>query len=84
MHVKDNLAKAYCIKRDAAVLAAVLDGNIEPLKQIGTMLGKPFPTDEVAWVTAHKMCVAIMSMPDNLRAQSRSWLREHGFREEIA
>ena len=42
MDVKDNLAKAYCIKRDAAVLAAVLDGNIEPLKQIGVMFGKPF------------------------------------------
>lgn len=79
-----NLVKWYCIKRDAAVLDAVLNGEIQPLKQLGVIMGNPFPSDEVAWVAAHKMCAAITSMPDNLRQQSRTWLREHGFREDFS
>lgn len=73
----------YCRKRNAAVIAAVRDGNVEPLKRLAEKSEQQIPNDYVLLVSAHKMCLAITTMPEDLQAKSRRWLRERGFEEEI-
>lgn len=74
----------YCRERDAAVILAVYDGEIEPLKQLGKEYGIPLPSnDRAIEIVAHKMCLAIVTMPRELQDKSRKWLKEHGYKEEI-
>lgn len=73
----------YCRKRNAAVIAAVRDSNVEPLKRLAEKSEQQMPNDYVLLVSAHKMCLAITTMPEDLQAKARRWLRERGFEEEI-
>lgn len=70
--------KQYVAKRDAAVLSAVRDGDLEPLKALGRAAGAPVFSDEVILISAHKMCCNITTMPEELRKKSRKWLLAHG------
>lgn len=80
--IRDSIAK-YCRKRNAAVIAAVRDGNVEPLKHLAEKSDQPIPSDYVLLISAHKMCLVIPTMPEDLQAKSRQWLRERGFEEGI-
>lgn len=71
--------KRYCRQRDAAVLKAVVDGNLEPLKKLGRQNDIPVPSDEVLIISAHKLCCNITTMPKKLQEQSRKWLTERGY-----
>lgn len=75
--------KQYVRLRDAAVIAAVRDGNIELLKNLAEKADAPLPNDKVIEISAHKMCVEITTMPEDLRQKSRQWLRERGYTEGI-
>lgn len=76
--------KEYIKRRDAAVVAAVRDDNIEPLRNLTyEAKGKLPSSDEVMWAIAHKLCCNITSMPHELKDKSRKWLEEHGFKAEI-
>lgn len=80
--IRDSIAN-YCRKRNAAVIAAVQDGNVEPLKHLAEKSDQPMPSDYVLLVSAHKMCLAIPTIPEELQAKARKWLKEHGFEEGI-
>ena len=83
MKARPNV-KEYIKRRDAAVMAAVRDDDIEPLKKLTLEAKGYLPTsDKVMWAIAHKMCCNIVSMPQKLKDKSRKWLKEHGFREEL-
>lgn len=69
----------YCRKQDAAVIAAVRDGNIEQIKNLAEKVDTHIPNDYVIMISAHKMCVNITTMPEELQEKSRKWLYEHGF-----
>lgn len=71
----------YCRKRDAAVIAAVRDGDIEPMKHLAEKADAHIPSDYVIMISAHKMCVNITTMPEELQEKSRKWLKEHGYDE---
>lgn len=76
--------KEFIKRRDAAVLVAIRDDNIEPLKTLTyAVKGKLPSSDEVMWAIAHKLCCNIVSMPQELKDKSRKWLEEHGFKAEI-
>lgn len=80
----DENVKEYIKRRNAAVLAAVRDDNIEPLRALTyETKGKLPSSDEVMWSIAHKLCCCIVSMPQELKDKSRKWLEEHGFKTEI-
>ena len=78
----DRIAK-YVRLRDAAVIAAVRDGDIEPLKHLAEKADTPLPNDLVIEISAHKMCLEITTMPKDLQEKSRKWLRERGYTEGI-
>lgn len=80
--IRESIAN-YCRKRNAAVIAAVRDGNVEPLKRLAEKSDQPVPNDYVLLISAHKMCLAITTMPEDLQAKSRRWLKERGFDEVI-
>lgn len=80
--IRDSIDN-YCRKRNAAVIVAVQDGNVEPLKHLAEKSDQPMPSDYVLLVSAHKMCLAIPTMPEELQEKSRAWLKERGFEEEI-
>lgn len=73
----------YCKKRDAAVISAVRDGDLEPLKQLSRENGQRIPEDKIILISAHKCCCAITTMPPELQERSREWLRVNGYKEEI-
>lgn len=74
----------YIKRRDAAVLAAVRDDNIEPLRILTyETKGKLPSSNEVMWAIAHKLCCNITSMPQKLKDKSRKWLEGHGYKAEI-
>ncbi len=73
-----RLLREYIEKRDAAVIAAVRDGDINPIKQLLIDTTGMCPSDEVIWRTAHKMCCNITTMPDDLQEKSKQWLEERG------
>lgn len=76
--------KEFIKRRDAAVLTAVRDDNIESLRTlIYEVKGKLPDSDEVIWAIAHKLCYNTVSMPQELKDNSRKWLEEHGFKAEI-
>lgn len=80
----DENVKEYIKRRDAAVLVAIRDDNIEPLKTLTyAVKGKLPSSDEVMWAIAHKLCCNIVSMPQKLKDKSRKWLEEHGYKAEI-
>lgn len=80
----DENVKEYIKRRDAAVLVAIRDDNIEPLRALTyETKGKLPDSDEVMWAIAHKLCCNITSMPQELKDKSRKWLEEHGFKAEI-
>lgn len=70
--------------RDAAVIAAIECNDLEPLKALSGMSDEPLPSDDVLRIAARKMCLAITTMPEDLKQKAREWMREHGFREDIA
>lgn len=76
--VQENLRK-----RDEAVVSAVRDGDLEPLKRYAVKGGVDFDNDYVIEIAAHKMCCEITTMPDELQEKSRKWLRESGYTEGI-
>lgn len=75
--------KQYVRLRDAAVIAAVRDGNIELLKNLAEKSDTPLPNDLVIEISAHKMCLEITTMPKYLQEKSRKWLRDRGYTEGI-
>ena len=75
--------KQYVRLRDAAVVSAVRDGNIEPLKHLAEKADALMPNDFVIEISAHKMCLQITTMPKDLQEKSRKWLRERGYTEGI-
>ncbi len=79
----ESKAKEYCIKRYKAVIEAVKNENLEPLKELGKQYAHKVPSDLVVLISAHKMCLAIVSMPEELKKMSRKWLDEHGYSYEI-
>lgn len=80
--IRESIAK-YCRKRNAAVIAAVRDGNVELMRNLVEKSDQPCPNDYVLLISAHKMCLAITTMPEDLQAKARRWLRERGFEEGI-
>ena len=76
--IRDSISK-YCRKRNAAVIAAVQDGNVELMRNLAEKSDQPMPSDYVLLISAHKMCLHITTMPEDLRTKSRRWLRERGF-----
>lgn len=80
--IRESIAK-YCRKRNAAVIEAVRDGNVELLKCLAEKSDQPVPNDYVLLISAYKMCLAIATMPEDLQEKSRRWLRERGFEEGI-
>lgn len=73
----------YVRERDAAVLCAVRDGNLAPMKALARQNGQKIPADKVLLISAHKCCCAITTMPKELQEKSRKWLKEHGYKEGI-
>ena len=78
-----NRIKEYVRLRDAAVVSAVRDGNIEPMKALAEKADTPLPNDLVIEISAHKMCLEITTMPKDLQEKSRQWLRDRGYTEGI-
>lgn len=75
--------EAYCRERNAAVTEAVQDGNVERLKRLAGKIDAPMPSDMVILISAHKMCLEITTMPEELKEKSRKWLKENGYKEGI-
>ncbi len=80
--IRESIAN-YCRKRNAAVIVAVQDGNVGLMRNLAEKSDQPCPNDYVLLVSAHKMCLHITTMPEDLQAKSRRWLRERGFEEGI-
>lgn len=80
--IRESIAN-YCRKRDAAVIAAVRDGNVELMKHLAEKADTMMPNDYVLLVSAHKMCLAITTMPEELKEKSRRWLKGNGYKEGI-
>lgn len=78
-----NRIKEYVRMRDSAVIAAVSDGDIEPLKILSEKADAQLPSDTVIEISAHKMCLEITTMPKDLQEKSRKWLRDRGYTEGI-
>ena len=74
-----NKIKAYCMKRDRAIIAAVRDGDLAQLRKLSQDQTGRTPSDDVILCAAHKMCLAVTTMPDELKRQSAKWLDEHGY-----
>lgn len=75
--------KRYCRQRDAAVFKAVVDGNLDPLKELGRQNDIPVPSDEILIISAHKLCCNITTMPKELQEQSKEWLLKNGYSMKI-
>lgn len=73
--------EAYCRERNAAVIEAVQDGNVERLKHLAEKGDMPIPNDMVLLISAHKMCLEITTMPAELQEKSRKWLKDNGYKE---
>ena len=76
--MKAKVISKYVKKRDEAVIAAVRDNNPEPLRKMMQETGRPF-TEEILWITAHKMCCNITTMPEELKDKSKEWLLTRGY-----
>ena len=72
--------KDFIKRRDAAVLAAVRDNNIEPMREFVKLEGIEPGADRALYATAHKYCCNICNMPACLKAKSKIWLEENGFK----
>ena len=81
--IRERRLKEFSIKRDAAVIAAVKDDNLEPLRQILNEHTGFCPTDEVVKRTACKVCCNLSNMPKKLRDKAEKWLLENGSTPEI-
>lgn len=82
--MKARYINPYILKRNRAVISAVRDNDIEPLRQLMVETSGVEPSsDEVVKATAHKMCCNIVSMPRELQDISVRWLEEHGMRRSI-
>lgn len=69
--------------RNEAVIEAVDNGNLTPLRKFSKRIGQPILSCEILLIVAHKMCCNILSMEDERQERSREWLKERGFSPEI-
>lgn len=80
---QERLIQEYIKRRDAAVIAAVKDDDLEPLRQILNERTGFCPTDEVVKRTACKVCCNLSTMPKKLKDKAEKWLLENGSTPKI-
>ena len=80
---QERLIQENIKRRDAAVIAAVKDDDLEPLRQLFNDNYGYCPTDEVVKRTACKVCCNLSTMPKELRDKAEKWLLENGSTPEI-
>lgn len=81
--IRERMLKEFFYKRDAAVIAAVKDDDLEPLRQFFNDNYGYCLTDEVVKRTACKVCCNLSTMPKELRDKAEKWLLENGSTPEI-
>lgn len=59
---------------------ALLSMNKLKIRRFMQRFGIPIPKeDEVFWLAVHKLREATLEFPEDVRRESRLWLRQHGY-----